>query len=64
MLLLAWGAERTFARSDDNWQDRIIYFALLDRFENGNLDNDKSHGDPECNNAQDAHAYQGEISRV
>ena len=59
ILLLAWGAERTIAQSDDNWQDRIIYFALLDRFENGDPANDKSHGDPECNNAGDAHAYQG-----
>lgn len=59
ILLVAWGAERTFAQSDDHWQDRIIYFALLDRFENGNPENDKAHGDAECNNAQDAHAYQG-----
>jgi glycosidase len=59
ILLLAWGAERTIGQSDDNWQDRIIYFALLDRFENGDPANDKSHGDPECNNAGDAHAYQG-----
>ena len=59
ILLLAWGAERTIGQSDDDWQDRIIYFALLDRFENGDPANDKSHGDPECNNAGDAHAYQG-----
>jgi len=59
ILLLAWGAERTIAQSDDDWQDRIIYFALLDRFENGDQANDKAHGDPECNNAEDAHAYQG-----
>ena len=59
ILLLAWGAERTIGQSDDDWQDRIIYFALLDRFENGDPANDKSHGDPECNNAGDAHAFQG-----
>jgi len=59
ILLLAWATEHTIGRSDDDWQDRIIYFALLDRFENGNPENDKAHGDPECNNAQDAHAYQG-----
>ena len=57
--LLVWPDQHGFCRSDDDWQDRIIYFALLDRFENGNPDNDKSHGDAECNNAQDAHAYQG-----
>jgi len=51
--------EQSFSRSEDDWQDRIIYFALLDRFENGDPANDKAHGDPECNNAQDAHAYQG-----
>ena len=59
ILLLAWGAEQTIAQSDDDWQDRVIYFALLDRFENGDPANDKAHGDPECNNAGDAHAYQG-----
>lgn len=59
ILLLACATEHTLGRSDDDWQDRIIYFALLDRFENGNPDNDKSYGDAECNNAQDAHAYQG-----
>jgi glycosidase len=57
--LLMGKTERTFAQSDDDWQDRIIYFALLDRFENGDPDNDKAHGDTGCNNAQDAHAYQG-----
>jgi hypothetical protein len=39
-------ANQSFGRSNDDWQDRIIYFALLDRFENGNPDNDKAHGDP------------------
>jgi alpha-amylase len=59
ILFLAWHTQPTFGQRDDDWQDRIIYFALLDRFENGNPENDKAHGDPECNNAQDAHAYQG-----
>ena len=58
-LLLITQAEQGFCQSDDDWQDRIIYFALLDRFENGDPANDKAHGDPECNNAGDAHAYQG-----
>ena len=57
--LTTWPAGQSLGQNDDDWQDRIIYFALLDRFENGNPENDKAHGDPECNNAQDAHAYQG-----
>jgi glycosidase len=59
LLFLLRPADQSFGQSDDEWQNRIIYFALLDRFENGNADNDKAHGDAECNNAQDAHAYQG-----
>ena len=59
LLFLLLPADKGFGQSDDEWQDRIIYFALLDRFENGNPENDKAHGDAECNNAQDAHAYQG-----
>ena len=57
--LLLWVTDHCFGQSDDDWQDRIIYFTLLDRFENGDPANDKSHGDPECNNAGDEHAYQG-----
>ena len=57
--LTTWPAGQSFGQNDNDWQDRIIYFALLDSFENGNPDNDKAHGDAECNNAQDAHAYQG-----
>ncbi len=48
-----------FGKSVDSWQDRIIYFALIDRFENGRGENDKAYGDPECNKATDPHAYQG-----
>jgi glycosidase len=59
LLFLLLPADKGFGQSDDEWQDRIIYFALLDRFENGNPENDKAHGDAECNNAQDAHTYQG-----
>lgn len=47
------------AIAGDGWEDRIIYFVLLDRFENGNPGNDKSYGNPECNDPDDAHAYQG-----
>jgi len=47
------------APTGDGWEDRIIYFVLLDRFENGNPGNDKSYGNPECNHPDDAHAYQG-----
>ena len=43
----------------DDWEDRIIYFVLLDRFKNGNPGNDKSYGNTECNRPDDAHAYQG-----
>jgi len=43
----------------DAWEDRIIYFVLLDRFENGDAGNDKAYGDPECNNPNDPHAFQG-----
>ena len=56
VLLSAWPAA---SGQGGDWQDRIIYFALLDRFENGNPENDNAHGHPECNNPQDAHAYQG-----
>jgi alpha-amylase len=48
-----------FGKSDESWQDRIIYFALVDRFENGQIQNDTAYGDPECNNPKDPHAYQG-----
>jgi len=54
-----WSSGPVFAKSGEDWQDRIIYFALIDRFENGDPGNDNAHGDPECNNARDAHAYQG-----
>jgi glycosidase len=46
-------------RKGDGWEERIIYFVLLDRFENGNPGNDKSYGNPECNDPADAHAFQG-----
>lgn len=48
-----------FAESKDNWQDRVIYFTLIDRFSNGNSENDKAFGDPLCNDPNDPHAYQG-----
>lgn len=59
VFLSAWPGGTAFGQGDDDWQDRIIYFTLIDRFENGNPDNDNAHGHAECNNAQDAHAYQG-----
>ena len=48
-----------FAESKDDWQDRVIYFTLIDRFSNGNPNNDNAFGDPVCNNSIDPHAYQG-----
>ena len=57
VFVCAWTS--AFGQGGGDWQDRIIYFALLDRFENGNPENDNAHGHPECNNPQDAHAYQG-----
>ena len=44
---------------DIDWRRQVIYFALVDRFSNGNSWNDRSHGDSVCNNASDMHAYQG-----
>jgi alpha-amylase len=41
------------------WTERVLYFALLDRFADGDADNLSSHGDSECNRPWDAHAYQG-----
>lgn len=41
------------------WRDRVIYFVLVDRFRNASPGNDKLHGDAVCNDAQNAHAYQG-----
>jgi glycosidase len=43
----------------NDWRRKVIYFALLDRFSNGNSWNDKSHGDQVCNKPFDMHAYQG-----
>ncbi|MEN9824615.1 MAG: hypothetical protein RI953_360 [Pseudomonadota bacterium] len=48
-----------FAESKFDWQDRVIYFTLIDRFSNGNPNNDGVFGDPLCNNPNDPHAYQG-----
>ncbi|MGH1342976.1 MAG: alpha-amylase family glycosyl hydrolase [Nannocystales bacterium] len=41
------------------WSRRVLYFAVLDRFANGDPSIDVAHGDADCNNANDAHAYQG-----
>ena len=57
--LLACTWEHARAAADKAWQDRIIYFALLDRFENGDPENDTSHGNTGTHNPDDAHAYQG-----
>ena len=57
--LISCTAERAAIAGDDAWQDRIIYFVLLDRFANGEPGNDRAHGEPGTNDAEDAHAYQG-----
>ena len=57
--LVSCTAERSPIAGDDAWQDRIIYFVLLDRFENGEPGNDRAQGEPGTNDAEDAHAYQG-----
>jgi alpha-amylase len=41
------------------WAERVLYFALLDRFADGDPDNLHQHGDDECNRPWDPHAYQG-----
>ena len=59
LLFAAKKEKNATVATEDGWEDRIIYFVLLDRFENGNPGNDKSYGNPECNDPDDAHAYQG-----
>ena len=59
LLFAAKKDKKATVAAEDGWEDRIIYFVLLDRFENGNPGNDKSYGNPECNDPDDAHAYQG-----
>jgi glycosidase len=41
------------------WSERVLYFALLDRFVDGDPSNNTSHGVPECNRRADPHAFQG-----
>lgn len=41
------------------WTERVLYFALLDRFTDGNPHNLRLHGDDACNRPWDPHAYQG-----
>jgi glycosidase len=36
-----------------------LYFTLVDRFANGNTNLDNAHGDANCNDADDPHAYEG-----
>jgi glycosidase len=43
----------------DTWTERVLYFALLDRFIDGDASNLRSHGASECNRPGDPHAYQG-----
>jgi len=59
LALLTCLAERGRAEGGEAWQDRIIYFALIDRFENGDTSNDTAHGNPGTHNLEDAHSYQG-----
>jgi alpha-amylase len=59
LALLACLAESGRAEGDEAWQDRIIYFALIDRFENGDAGNDTAHGNPGTHNPDDPHSYQG-----
>jgi alpha-amylase len=42
-----------------DWRRRVIYFALLDRFANGDKKNDRLHGEPDCNDPHNIHRYQG-----
>ncbi len=41
------------------WSERVLYFALLDRFSNGDYGNDDAHGVAACNDHFDPHAFQG-----
>lgn len=48
------------ARPDvSDWQRRVIYFVLVDRFRNGAPGNDHLNGEAACNDPGNPHAYQG-----
>jgi glycosidase len=48
------------ARPDvHGWRRRVIYFVLVDRFRNGAPERDDAHGHDVCNDADNAHTYQG-----
>ena len=52
--------ERLRASPDTRaWQRRVLYFALVDRFANGDPTLDQLHGATSCNDAEDPSAYQG-----
>ena len=42
-----------------DWRSEVIYFTLLDRFSNGDPENDKAHGEARCNDPNNPHAFQG-----
>lgn len=41
------------------WNERVLYFTVIDRFHNGNFLNDQAHGDSNCNHAGNIFAYNG-----
>jgi glycosidase len=41
------------------WRSEVIYFALLDRFSNGDPANDTSYGESRCNDSGNPFAFQG-----
>ncbi|MFN3197675.1 MAG: alpha-amylase family glycosyl hydrolase [Bradymonadia bacterium] len=55
-------AERTEALVQspeiNDWRRRVIYFALVDRFANGDITNDRANGVAACN-GDNIHIYQG-----
>lgn len=40
LIVLLMSASASFAADCDTWKDQILYFVLLDRFHNGNVEND------------------------
>ncbi|MEM6296801.1 MAG: alpha-amylase family glycosyl hydrolase [Myxococcota bacterium] len=53
-------AEALAARPEARaWTRRVLYFALIDRFADGSAALDNAAGDPDCNDPNDAHAFQG-----
>lgn len=51
--------ESSLFKGELPWKERVIYFAVIDRFVNGDTSRDQAHGRSECNKSGDIHAYQG-----